>query len=544
MGDLVKAQPPSGRPGPRRPGGLRKLDDLGPGWWLVSTIALRAAGAASSFRRPISYACQYVNVARFDAVDLHVESLRAGKRSGGAAHQHDAGRSTSCSLHLVWAMNENEGMVHDFVPTPDLPDPNTLKKIGGTSAERPASLLPGTLSNVPLAGGPKRISRLASPSLGFPFSATCGRGRSVRRCRARTHPDRCVHLAGYLSRAPVEGAVGLDRSEPRSLRAFPPRDGRARMAVQPGARGSSGGGSHCGSRRHMECRIASSGFRLHPALLQPPPRSVQVSPQPAPSPGCHTLRLRFSAEPVPRRRALSNKLSPDGRGLQLIVRSRPARGMVASRAAAGERPSVVRNQHRENASSSDAVAERLRRELLETSFPAVADASSCLPRWARRVPSLRRPVARRAREHGCSLLLRGRHRVPVLPRTGAFLACLPARQWSPDGDVPVEPGNGGGSVESEFSGEGGAFGGGGASRSCSTGCLSNSTPRLLSRRIRRPVFSTRFRTLMTRGPLSWLSLHWWLVPLRSASSCTHRHSCSQRSFLMPPYQRCLPSSTA
>lgn len=41
------------------------------------------------------------------------------------------------------------------------------------------------------------------------------------------------------------------------------------------------------------------------------------------------------------------------------------------------------------------------------------------------------------------------------------------RQWSRDGDVPIESGDGAGSVEPEFSGEGGAFGGGGASGSYS-----------------------------------------------------------------------------
>jgi acyl-CoA thioesterase len=108
----------------------------GPAGGYVSAIALRAAGAASSFRRPISYACQYVNVARFDAVDLHVESLRAGKRSEALRINMTQGDRLVLTA-LVWAMNENEGMVHDFVPKPDLPDPNTLKKIEELSPERP-----------------------------------------------------------------------------------------------------------------------------------------------------------------------------------------------------------------------------------------------------------------------------------------------------------------------------------------------------------------------------------------------------------------------
>jgi hypothetical protein len=53
----------------------------GPAGGYVSAIALRAAGAASSFRRPTSYACQYLAMARFEPVDLAVASLRRDRRS-------------------------------------------------------------------------------------------------------------------------------------------------------------------------------------------------------------------------------------------------------------------------------------------------------------------------------------------------------------------------------------------------------------------------------------------------------------------------------
>lgn len=108
----------------------------GPASVYVSAVALRAAGAASSFRRPISYACQYVNVARFDAVDLRVESLRAGRRTEAlrVTMTQDARLVLTAQ---VWAMNENEGMEHDFVPAPELPDPDTLKSLDELSPERP-----------------------------------------------------------------------------------------------------------------------------------------------------------------------------------------------------------------------------------------------------------------------------------------------------------------------------------------------------------------------------------------------------------------------
>ncbi len=108
----------------------------GPAGGYVSALALRAAGAASSCRRPVSYACQYVSVARFDAVDLHVESLRRGKRTE-ALHVSMRQGDQLVLTAQVWAMNESEGMVHDHVAVPELPDPNALKSMEELVPDRP-----------------------------------------------------------------------------------------------------------------------------------------------------------------------------------------------------------------------------------------------------------------------------------------------------------------------------------------------------------------------------------------------------------------------
>ena len=73
----------------------------GPAGGYISAVALRAAGAASSFRRPISYPCQYLNVARFDSVDLRVESLRAGKRAEALRVSMTQGGKLILTAH-VW----------------------------------------------------------------------------------------------------------------------------------------------------------------------------------------------------------------------------------------------------------------------------------------------------------------------------------------------------------------------------------------------------------------------------------------------------------
>lgn len=97
----------------------------GPNGGYVSAIALRAAGAGTKFRRPVSYACQYLSVASFDPVDLQVESLRTGKRTEALRVTMTQGDRIILTAQ-VWAMNESKGMEHDFVSVPDLPDPDSL----------------------------------------------------------------------------------------------------------------------------------------------------------------------------------------------------------------------------------------------------------------------------------------------------------------------------------------------------------------------------------------------------------------------------------
>src|SRR5205823_4892878 len=53
----------------------------GPNGGYVASIALRAAGAHSAFDRPATFSCHYLAVARFDAVDLDVRTLRRTKRA-------------------------------------------------------------------------------------------------------------------------------------------------------------------------------------------------------------------------------------------------------------------------------------------------------------------------------------------------------------------------------------------------------------------------------------------------------------------------------
>ena len=151
----------------------------GPAGGYVSAVALRAAGAASSFRRPVSYACQYLNVARFDAVELQVESLRAGRRSEALRVTMKQGEKLILTAQ-VWAMNGNEGMVHDFVPAPELPHPDTLKSIEQLRPERPLHPFFLNFEQRPIGWVSEDDLTRASPSCGAFIGSSPARSRTTR----------------------------------------------------------------------------------------------------------------------------------------------------------------------------------------------------------------------------------------------------------------------------------------------------------------------------------------------------------------------------
>jgi acyl-CoA thioesterase len=102
----------------RREGGVLRAT-LSPDWevWgplggYVAAVALRALGASTDLRRPAIFACTFLSVARFGDVDLHVRTLRRGKRSH--ALQVDMTQEGSPILSaLGWAVSDGmSGLAH------------------------------------------------------------------------------------------------------------------------------------------------------------------------------------------------------------------------------------------------------------------------------------------------------------------------------------------------------------------------------------------------------------------------------------------------
>ena len=98
-------------------------------WWpaggYVSALALRAAGAASRFKRPASIAVQYLSMAAFEPVDIRVNVMRRGKRTE-ALQVVMAQKERPVLTAQVWMVGQGDGMVHDNTKMPDVPGPEGL----------------------------------------------------------------------------------------------------------------------------------------------------------------------------------------------------------------------------------------------------------------------------------------------------------------------------------------------------------------------------------------------------------------------------------
>ncbi|MGI9644456.1 MAG: thioesterase family protein [Ilumatobacteraceae bacterium] len=101
----------------------------GPCGGYVTSVALRAAGESTSFRRPASFSCHFLGVARFDEIDVEVTSLRAGRRSESLRVSMTQGDRHIAEL-LVWAVDQDaEGVTLDWVPAADHPPPGDVPTI-------------------------------------------------------------------------------------------------------------------------------------------------------------------------------------------------------------------------------------------------------------------------------------------------------------------------------------------------------------------------------------------------------------------------------
>ena len=118
-------------------GGGRYRAKMSPDWAIwgpmggyVASMALRAAGAESSFGRPASFFCHYLGVAALDEeVDLEVSRLRGGRNAEAFRVSMTQGPKAILEA-TVWTIAEVDGLVHDVSVPPEVPGPDDLRNMG------------------------------------------------------------------------------------------------------------------------------------------------------------------------------------------------------------------------------------------------------------------------------------------------------------------------------------------------------------------------------------------------------------------------------
>jgi acyl-CoA thioesterase II len=128
MGDLAVDTTVTGADGRYRAVLSRDWEIWGPNGGYVAAIALRAAGAASPFPRPASFACHYLSVADFDTVDMHVTGLRQAKRAASLRVSMTQ-KARPILEAIVWVTEEGRGLEHDVTRMPEVPHAHALRSI-------------------------------------------------------------------------------------------------------------------------------------------------------------------------------------------------------------------------------------------------------------------------------------------------------------------------------------------------------------------------------------------------------------------------------
>jgi len=98
----------------------------GPNGGYMAAIAMRAAARESRLSRPASFYCQFLRVARFDAITAHVQVVQNGRRSESirvSLVQDDKPVLEGLLRTAVAA----EGLVHTACQSPAVPAPETLQ---------------------------------------------------------------------------------------------------------------------------------------------------------------------------------------------------------------------------------------------------------------------------------------------------------------------------------------------------------------------------------------------------------------------------------
>jgi acyl-CoA thioesterase-2 len=108
----------------------RDWEIWGPNGGYIASVALRAAGAATTLPRPATFSCLFLGIGSFDEpVDVDVTSIRRAQRT--EAMRVCIGQAGRPLLEAhVWAVDDGlDGLEHDATTPPDVPGPAELRSM-------------------------------------------------------------------------------------------------------------------------------------------------------------------------------------------------------------------------------------------------------------------------------------------------------------------------------------------------------------------------------------------------------------------------------
>lgn len=128
MGDLDNDTRLNGEDGRYRGEVLPDWRLIAPSGGIVSSLALRAAVAASEFDRPVTYYCHYLNAAEEGPAVLTATSLRRSRRAESLRVEVDQGERRVAEA-LVWTAGSGAGVDYDTAAMPDVRSPDDYASI-------------------------------------------------------------------------------------------------------------------------------------------------------------------------------------------------------------------------------------------------------------------------------------------------------------------------------------------------------------------------------------------------------------------------------
>ena len=98
----------------------------GPHGGYMAAVALRAAGLEAAIKRPVSIACHFLGVARFEPVDVDVRAVQSGRRAE-SLHVTITQGDRAIVQAIVRTAAEAPGVEHNYLRMPEVPPPSQLK---------------------------------------------------------------------------------------------------------------------------------------------------------------------------------------------------------------------------------------------------------------------------------------------------------------------------------------------------------------------------------------------------------------------------------